>query len=105
MKHLTFILLGLIFPLIIASSCIEEKDAVQDNPAKQSSRIILRKPRGAAETSRTMKVVHNSDIGILMNSTYILDGKPELIISRENAVSMGISGEEYDEYKLYLETL
>lgn len=105
MNHISFSLFTPVLLIIITCSCVEEKDPVRDNPSVIPSKIILRKPQGAVETKRTMKVVHNSDIGILMNSTYMLDGKAELVISRENAISMGISGDKYDEYKAYLETL
>ncbi len=98
-------IIGIIF---FITSCVREKEIEEKNePMKevQQNSYFLRGAKDETESNIVFRLMHTSPTGILINCTRIVEGRPQLILGRDSAISLGVSSEEYDEYVEYLRTI
>lgn len=105
MRHSLSIILALVALALI--SCIREKDAdneIESVPVARKSMSV----RGAVDEQESNKLFYTlyaSPLAILLNSTRVVDGRPELVLGLEAARSLGVNEDLYKEYVMYLETI
>ena len=105
MKNKLLLILFLLFISICLDSCAQKEIEMKDATTRVASRpVVIPIPNN--EDGHLLKAIRDSDpIFLLMNATVVIDGKFVLSLSKDAAISLGISEQQFDMYCEYIQNV